>query len=104
MPITVTTTPYGAAAHEALAAEVARLKAGDPLRPVSVLVSANQVGLAARRALGRRGGVAAVTFLTPFRLAELLGGSSIALFGRVGGAFARRRRSLAPTSAGGAGT
>ena len=82
MPITVTTTPYGAAAHEALAAEVARLKAGDPLRPVSVLVSANQIGLAARRALGRRGGVAAVTFLTPFRLAELLGGSSIAASGR----------------------
>ena len=82
MPITVTTTPYGAAAHEAFAAEVARLKAGDPLRPVAVLVSANQVGLAARRALGRRGGVAAITFLTPFRLAELLGGSSIAASGR----------------------
>ena len=37
--IQVETTPYGADAHRALAAEIARLKGGDPLRPVSVVVS-----------------------------------------------------------------
>ncbi|MEM8706482.1 MAG: PD-(D/E)XK nuclease family protein, partial [Actinomycetota bacterium] len=80
--IHVETTPYGAEAHAALAAAVARRKGGDALRPVSVLVSSNQVGIAARRALGRAGGVAAVTFLTPYRLAELLGASTVAAAGR----------------------
>ncbi|MEM9465462.1 MAG: PD-(D/E)XK nuclease family protein [Actinomycetota bacterium] len=82
MSIPVTLTPYGAAAHEALAAEIARLKAGDPLRPVSVLVANNQLSVGARRALGRRDGVAAVTFLTPYRLAELLGSAAVAASGR----------------------
>ena len=50
--IQVDTTPYGADAHRALAAEIARLKGGDPLRPVSVVVSSNPIGIAARRALG----------------------------------------------------
>ena len=82
MSIPVTLTAYGAPVHEALAAEIARLKDGEPLRPVSVLVATNQIGLAARRALGRRGGIAAVTFLTPYRLAELLGSSTVAASGR----------------------
>ena len=59
--IQVETTPYGADAHRALAAEIARLKGGDPLRPVSVVVSSNPMGIAARRALGHAGGIAAVT-------------------------------------------
>ena len=80
--IQVVTTPYGPPAHTALAAAVARVKAGDALRPVSVLVSSNQVGIAARRALGRAGGIAAVTFLTPYRLAELLGAGAVAATGR----------------------
>ena len=46
--IQVETTPYGADAHRALAAEIARLKGGDPLRPVSVVVSSNPIGIAAR--------------------------------------------------------
>ena len=61
------TTPHGADAHRALAAEIARLKGSDPLRPVSVVVSSNPIGIAARRALGHAGGIA-VTFLTPYRL------------------------------------
>ncbi|MDP7383665.1 MAG: hypothetical protein QF382_06280, partial [Acidimicrobiales bacterium] len=80
--IQVDTTPYGADAHRALAAEIARLKGGDPLRPVSVVVSSNPIGIAARRALGHAGGIAAVTFLTPYRLAELLGATAIASTGR----------------------
>ena len=80
--IHVDTTPYGAEAHRALAAEIARLKRGGALRPVSVVVPSNQVGIAARRALGRAGGIAAVTFLTPYRLAELLGAAGVAATGR----------------------
>lgn len=82
MAITLTTTAYGAAAHDALAAAIDRLKAGSPLRPVAVLVPSNHVGIAARRALGQRGGVAAVTFLTSYRLAELLGAGRVAASGR----------------------
>ena len=80
--IQVATTPYGADAHRALAAEIARLKGGDPLRPMSVVVSSNPIGIAARRALGHAGGIAAVTFLTPYRLAELLGAAAVAATGR----------------------
>lgn len=82
MAITLTTTPYGPPAHAALAASIDRHKAGDPLRAVAVIVPSNHVGIAARRALGRRGGIAAVTFLTPYRLAELLGAPGVASSGR----------------------
>lgn len=82
MTIDVTTTPYGPAAHEALADAIDAHKTASRLAPVSVIVSSNQVGIAARRALGRRGGVAAVTFLTPYRLAELLGSGAMAATGR----------------------
>ena len=82
MTIDITTTPYGSRAHDALAAAIDRHKATDRLAPVSVVVSSNQVGIAARRALGRRRGVAAVTFLTPYRLAELLGAGAVAAGGR----------------------
>jgi ATP-dependent helicase/nuclease subunit B len=82
MTIPVTTTAYGPPAHGALAAAIARHKAGDPLRPVAVIVPSNHVGIAARRALGRAGGIAAVTFLTPYRLAELLGAPGVAADGR----------------------
>lgn len=82
MTIDVATTPYGPTAHEALATAIDAHKAINRLAPVSVVVSSNQVGIAARRALGRRGGVAAVTFLTPYRLAELLGSGAVAAGGR----------------------
>lgn len=82
MAITLETTSYGPAAHDALADSLDRLKGGDSLAPVAVLVPSNYVGIAARRALGRRRGIAAVTFLTPYRLAELLGAGRVAASGR----------------------
>ncbi len=82
MAISLTTTSYGPAAHDTLAARVATHKADDALAPVTVVVHSNQIGIAARRALGRRGGIAGVTFLTPYRLAELLGAGRVAASGR----------------------
>ncbi len=70
---------------------MAEAKAGDPLAPVTVVVPSNGVGVAARRQLasgaygrlGRRGsGLAAVSFLTVYRLAELLGAAKLAAGGR----------------------
>jgi RecB family exonuclease len=88
---TLVTTPYGPAATEALHRAVATAKAGDALVPVTIVVPSNYVGVAARRALagGALGpltpagtGVAGVTFLTAYRLAELLGAPTLALAGR----------------------
>ena len=78
MPITLEITGYGESAHTALASAVERHKREDPLSPVSVIVWSNYMGIAARRALGQRRGVAAVNFLTPLRLAELLGSAAVA--------------------------
>ena len=80
MAITSTTTGYGPPALDALAATISGLKQGDPLAPVSVIVPNNYVGLATRRALGREG-LAAVSFLTVYRLAELLGAAAVAATG-----------------------
>ena len=67
---------YGRPASMALADAVARAKNGGPLAPVTVIVPSNLAGLTARRLLGAgavgAGGVANVSFVTPFRLAELL--------------------------------
>lgn len=82
MPITLQVTGYGDAAHSALANAVARYKQAGPLSPVSVIVPSNYMGIAARRALAQRQGVAAVTFLTPYRLAELLGSAAVAADGK----------------------
>lgn len=82
MSITLEITGYGDAAHGALANAVAQHKRGDPLRPVSVIVPSNFVGLAARRSLGRRLGVAAVSVLTVHRLSELLGSATVANAGK----------------------
>lgn len=72
-------TEYGRPASDALAAAIAQAKAGGPLEPVTVIVPSNFVGLSARRlvgsgalATGRRQGIANVSFVTPFRLAELV--------------------------------
>ena len=78
MTVTVTSCAYGPTAHAELAATIERFKQTDRLSPVTVIVPSNHVGIAARRALGRRGGVAAVTFLTPYRVAELLGAATVA--------------------------
>lgn len=89
MTVDLVTTGYGPPAHEALAEAVARAKGGDPLAPVTVVVPNHYVGLAARRALGRREhngtrGVAAVAFHTAYSLAEHLGGAAMATQGRRG--------------------
>src|SRR5690606_11677868 len=74
-----------------LHARVAAAKAGDPLRPVTEVVPTNYVGVSARRLLAggtlgplaRRGsGVAGLTMLTVYRLAELLGAPRLAGQGR----------------------
>jgi ATP-dependent helicase/nuclease subunit B len=70
-------------ALDQLAAAVARAKAGHPLRPVSVVVPTNAAGVMARRALGARGGVAAVDMVTLFRLAELMAAPSLTASGRL---------------------
>jgi len=87
MTITLTTARYGPGAARALHQAVATAKAGDPLAPVTVVVPGNYLGVAARRLLGsdalgavtdRGVGVAGVTFLTTYRLAELLGAPRLA--------------------------
>ncbi len=82
MTITVSTTAPGSAALDALAAAVRAAKRGNALAPVAVVVPTNTAGVMARRALGRRGGAAAVDVLTLFRVAELLGAPSLHAEGR----------------------
>ena len=85
--IDVVTTGHGRPALQALRDVVAADKGGEPLAPVTVVVPSNHVGVAARRllaggAVGPVGsgprGVAGVTFLTAYRLAELLGAPRLA--------------------------
>lgn len=105
MAVSVVSTPYGRPAAVALHARLATAKAGDPLRPVTVVVPTNYVGVSVRRLLasGLLGpvtasgaGVAGLTLLTVYRLAELLGAPRLAAAGRrpvttpVLGALARR--------------
>ena len=87
MAIELTPVPYGPEASRALHAAVVAAKAGDALAPVTVVVPTNYVGVAARRLLGSGvlgrvtdggDGVAGVTFLTVYRLAELLGAPRLA--------------------------
>jgi hypothetical protein len=82
MPIRATPVAYGAPALDALAVAVGAAKGGDPLAPVTVIVPTNTAGVMARRALGRRGGAAALDVLTLYRLAELLGSPSLLDEGR----------------------
>ena len=82
MPIEVTATAYGPDAFDALAAAVRRVKHGDPLVPMSVIVPTNTAGVMARRALGRRGGATAIDVLTLFRAAEVLGSPTLLARGR----------------------
>lgn len=91
MALRVVWTGYGRDAAVALHGAVAEAKAGDPLAPVTVVVPSNHVGVASRRLLssgslgpvaGQGVGLAAVTFLTTYRLAELLGAGALAAQGR----------------------
>lgn len=87
----VATTAHGRPALEALHRLVAAAKADDALAPVTVVVPGNMVGLAARRGLasgdlgpivGDRPGMVGVTFVTAYRLAELLAADAMASAGR----------------------
>jgi hypothetical protein len=87
MALRVVWSSYGRDAALALRDAVADAKAGEPLAPVTVVVPSNHVGVASRRLLssgvlgpvtGEGVGLAAVTFVTTFRLAELLGASVLA--------------------------
>lgn len=69
--------PYGRPATQALLASIGAAQADDPLAPVTVIVPSNFVGLSVRRLIGsdalrvgQRAGVANVSFVTPFQLAE----------------------------------
>ena len=99
MTVELVTTPYGAPSHEALRSLVDRHQRDDRLAPVTVVVPSNYVGIAARRALGRSRGVAAVTFLTTYRLAELLGAGRLAATGRRPPVVAARQPGRAVRSA-----
>lgn len=65
---------YGRPASDALA-EAVVLRSG-PLAPATVIVPSNFAGLSARRRLGQTG-IANVAFVTPFRLAEMLGATQL---------------------------
>ena len=87
MSVDLVTVPYGDAAARALFDAVVAGKHGDALAPVTVVVPSNYVGVAARRLLagGMLGrvteggdGIAGVTFLTTYRLAELIGAPRLA--------------------------
>lgn len=82
---------YGRPAAEALRSRIAAAKSGDPLSPVTIVVPSNHVGVATRRLLasGELGplsshghGIAAASFLTVYRLADLLGAARLAGKGR----------------------
>lgn len=74
---------FGAPATTALAEWVQGAKQVDALAPVTVVVPTHYVGVATRRALASAGGgVAAISFTTLHRLAELLGGARLAAAGR----------------------
>src|SRR4051812_35897718 len=91
MPIDGTWVRYGGDAARALADAIRDAKGAEPLQPVTVVVPSNQVGVSLRRQLaggslgsvcGAGPGLVAVTFLTPYRLAELLGSARLAAAGR----------------------
>jgi len=65
-----------------LADRVHAAKAGDPLAAVTVVVPSNYAAVATRRELARHSGIAGTTFLTLYRLAERLGGPTLAAAGR----------------------
>ncbi len=91
MSINVHWVGYGPAAADSLRRAIGEEKDDNPLAPVTVVVPSNHVGVGTRRLLasgrlgpvcGRGTGIAAVTFLTVYRLAELLGASRLAGAGR----------------------
>ncbi len=91
MGIAIRWVRYGRPAAEELRSAISLAKGDEPLAPVTIVVPSNYVGVATRRLLasgalgsvcGRGIGVAAVSFVTVYRLAELLGSSQLAGSGR----------------------
>jgi ATP-dependent helicase/nuclease subunit B len=87
VPISATTTSYGAAAYAELRRVVHAIKGDDPLRRVTLVVPSERVGVAARRALARGGegqppGIAALSVLTLRRVAEILAADQLLAQGR----------------------
>jgi hypothetical protein len=91
MSVDVRWVRYGRPAAEALRAAISGAKGDEPLEPVTVVVPSNYVGVATRRLLAsgtlgpmstRGTGVAAVSFVTVYRLAELLGSPGLIGAGR----------------------
>src|SRR6266702_8171387 len=91
MAIRVRWVGYGREGATALRTEIALAKRATALAPVTVIVPSNHIGVAARRLLasGAVGptsdhgvGLVAASFLTPYRLAELLGAPALAATGR----------------------
>ncbi len=80
-PTAIRTVAFGRPATEALAEAIAGAKHGHPLDPLTVVVPSNLAALSARRtiAAGLLGGtgLANVSFVTAFRLAELLGAGHV---------------------------
>lgn len=99
---TVSACAYGPDARRLLADRIGQAKQEDPLNPVTIVVPTNSVGVSARRALaagtlagggprnlrggglptGQPVGIAGLTLLTVYRLAELLGAPRLAGAGR----------------------
>ena len=84
--VAVDVVGYGRPATSALARHISDAKStGHPLDPITVVVPSNTAGLAARRLLTigdtstglRPVNLANVSFVTPFRLAELLGSAHV---------------------------
>ncbi len=73
---------HGPPALAALRATIDELQDGRPLAAVTVVVPSNSVGVGTRRWLAANGGIAAVRFVTIYRLAELLGGPVLVGAGR----------------------
>ncbi|TDD14786.1 PD-(D/E)XK nuclease family protein [Kribbella turkmenica] len=73
----IETTAYGAAALDRLHAVVARLKADDPMNPVTLLLPNNLAGVVARRHLAAVSGVAGLYLGTVGRLAEQLAAGAL---------------------------
>jgi hypothetical protein len=89
LAVRVTTTAYGRPALEALRAEVAQVKGGDPMAPLTVLVPNNIAGIVARRFLARGpagtsagNGIAGIYFSTLPRLAEQIAAPTLTAEGR----------------------
>ncbi len=82
MALTIEQVGFGPPAFIALQRAISAAQGTDRLAPVTVVVPTNAAGVTFRRYLGRHGGIAGVSFLTIYRLGDLLAGGSLAAAGR----------------------